>query len=525
MSTPSHFDAPEPLLPDLLDGHATWQSDRPALICGGTSLTWGEFGTTVRRTAAALVASGIAHGDRVAVLMANSVEMVEVLFGTMRAGACVVPLNTSVADAAIEAMVNDCGATALLVSAEHLPRVMAMRLPDVRLRVVAGSMAPTLPQSWLGYADWRATADPDAPLPRLAAGDLANIIYSSGTTGVPKGIVHDHGRRASWARSLALVLRYHSRAVALCPIGLYSNISWVTMLCTVVVGGCIVVEPGFEIEAMLAAIRRHGVTHSSLVPVIVQRLLESGRLPTAVPGSLRALMCCGSPLPIELKKRALREFGCDFIELYGLTEGVITTLDPEDAAGREASVGRPLPGTLLRIIDDAGRELPVGEAGEIVSRGHITMTGYYNRPQASAESTWIDAADQRWLRTGDVGRVDAEGFLYIVDRKKDMIISGGQNIYPTDIETVILGHPVVSEVAVIGIPSDRWGETPFAVVVPRQAPAEPEILAHELRDWVNQRVGKQQRVAGLRFVDRLPRNPNGKILKRELRREYSKVAG
>jgi acyl-CoA synthetase (AMP-forming)/AMP-acid ligase II len=204
---------------------------------------------------------------------------------------------------------------------------------------------------------------------------------------------------------------------------------------------------------------------------------------------------------------------------------VITTLDPEDAAGREASVGRPLPGTLLRIIDDAGRELPVGEAGEIVSRGHITMTGYYNRPQASAESTWIDAADQRWLRTGDVGRVDAEGFLYIVDRKKDMIISGGQNIYPTDIETVILEHPVVSEVAVIGIPSDRWGETPFAVVVPRQAPAEPEILAHELRDWVNQRVGKQQRVAGLRFVDRLPRNPNGKILKRELRREYSKVAG
>ncbi len=436
-----------------------------------------------------------------------------------------VPLNTSVADAAIEAMINDCGAAAVVVSPEHLARVTAMQLPAVRLRIASGPHPQPLPEPWLDYETWRASADAAQPLPPLAAEDLANIIYSSGTTGIPKGIVHDHGRRASWARSLAIVLRYDSRAVALCPIGLYSNISWVTMLCTVVVGGCIVVEPGFEVEATLATVARQRITHTSLVPVIVQRLLESGRLPTAKLDSLRAIMCCGSPLPIELKKRALSEFGGDFIELYGLTEGVITTLDPEDAAGREASVGRPLPGTLLRIIDESGSELPIGEAGEIVSRGHITMTGYYNRPEASADSTWTDRNGQRWLRTGDVGRIDAEGFLYIVDRKKDMIISGGQNIYPTDIESVMLGHPLVAEVAVIGIPSQRWGETPFAVVVPRATPGEPETLASELRDWVNQRVGKQQRVSGLRLVERLPRNPNGKILKRELRTEYAKLAG
>ncbi len=516
----THFDAPEPLLPEIIEGHAVWQAQRPALVCDGRRLNWGEFGVTIRRTATAIASAGLVRDDRVAVLMSNSVEMVEVLFGCLRAGVCVVPLNTSVADTAIEAMINDCGAAALVVSPDHLARVTAMRLPTVRVRIATGR-SQTLPRPWLSYDAWRSAADPQKSLPRVSPDDIANIIYSSGTTGIPKGIVHDHGRRASWARSLALALRYDSRAIGLCPIGLYSNISWVTMLCTLVVGGCIVVEAGFEIEQTLKTIEHERITHMSLVPVIVQRLLESGRMPSAKLDSLRAIMCCGSPLPIELKKRALREFGGDFIELYGLTEGVITTLDPEDAAGREASVGRPLPGTMLRIIDDTDQEAPNGEAGEIVSRGHITMTGYYNRPEASAESTWTDPSGQRWLRTGDVGRFDDEGFLYIVDRKKDMIISGGQNIYPTDIESVVLEHPLVAEVAVIGIPSERWGESPFAVVVPRTTPSDPVALTSELRDWVNQRVGKQQRVSGLRLVDSLPRNPNGKILKRELRKEFA----
>ncbi len=521
----AHFDAPEPLLPEIIEGHAVWQALRPALVCGGRKLNWNEFGATIRRTGAALIRSGIARGDRVAVLMSNSVEMVEVMFGAMRAGTCVVPLNTSVSDASIEAMINDCGATAIFASPEHLMRLSTMHLPAVRLRIVSGTRQQSLPPTWLDYAAWRADTDPTQALPYPTSTDLANIIYSSGTTGVPKGIVHDHGRRTSWARSLALALRYDSRAIALCPIGLYSNISWVTMLCTIVVGGCIVVEPGFEVESTLVTIEREKITHVSVVPVIVQRLLESDRMQAANLASLRAIMCCGSPLPVHLKKRALLEFGADFIELYGLTEGVITTLDPEDAIGREMSVGRPLPGTTLRIVDEEDRVLPIGEAGEIVSRGHITMTGYYNRPDASTDSAWTDEIGQRWLRTGDVGRIDAEGFLYIVDRKKDMIISGGQNIFPADIESVMLDHPAVAEVAVIGIPSERWGETPFAVVVPRNSPSEPSRLASELHDWVNQRVGKQQRVAGLRLVDQLPRNPNGKILKRELRREYAKFVG
>jgi acyl-CoA synthetase (AMP-forming)/AMP-acid ligase II len=228
-------------------------------------------------------------------------------------------------------------------------------------------------------------------------------------------------------------------------------------------------------------------------------------------------MCCGSPLHASLKQEVFRRFPCGVIELYGLTEGVITTLDPEDAEGRWASVGKPLLGTDLRIIDDSGRALPAGTCGEIVGRGRITMPGYYNRPEATAEATWTDEQGRPWLRTGDIGRLDEEGFLYIVDRKKDMILSGGQNVYPTDIELVMLAHPEVAEVAVIAVPSERWGETPLAVVVPKTG---CELDAAALVAWTNERVGRQQRVSGVVLRDSLPRNPNGKILKRELRAEF-----
>ena len=519
-----HFDGAEPLLPDLLDGHAKWRATRPAVRFEERSLTWGEFGAAAHRTARSFLNSGVVRGDRVAVLMDNSIEMIETLFGALRAGACVVPLNTSVADAAIEAMIKDCSAVAVIASGAHIERLQNLSLPTVRCRVAASRLSTSLPSGWIAYDSWQKSGQSEVSFPAIGPDDLSNIIYSSGTTGIPKGIVHDHGRRASWARSLALALRYDSRAIGLCSIGLYSNISWVTMLCTLVVGGCIVIERGFDVEKTLNTIGRYRVTHGSFVPVIVQRLLESGKLQAAELISLRALMCCGSPLPLELKKRALHEFGCDFIELYGLTEGVITTLDPEDAANREMSVGLPLPGTEIRIIDEDGRVLAANEAGEIVSRGHITMVGYFNRPDATAESTWIDSNGFPWLRTGDIGRIDETGFLYIVDRKKDMIISGGQNVYPTDIESVILDHPEVAEAAVIGIPSARWGESPYAIVVPKQKPVDPDVLETQLRDWVNQRVGKQQRVAGLRLVTQLPRNPNGKVLKRELRREFSSLA-
>lgn len=529
----SGFDAPPLLLPELIDRRSQWLGDKTALVAGADRRSWREFGAGVRRIASALRRAGVGPGDRIVVMMRNSLEMVEAMFGILRAGAVVVPLNVAISDAAAHAMIADCGAMGVIASTDHAARLLLQPQPAVRLWICAGAPAPGQGSSpsWVDYHRMRDAAALEPPGAGVVPESICNIIYSSGTTGLPKGIVHSHRRRIDWARDLALALRYDSRAITLCPIGLYSNISWVGLLCTLVVGGTIVIEESFDVRRTFEVIARERITHSSMVPVQFQRLLESPHLGTADLRSLRSLMCCGSPLPLAMKQRALTDFGCDFIELYGLTEGIITTLSPEDARLRPASVGLPLPGTDLRLIDESGREVPTGEAGEIVSRGHITMTGYYNRPDADAEATWIDEQGRRWLRSGDIGRLDAEGFLYLVDRRKDMIISGGQNIYPADIEAVLLTHPMVSEVAVIGVPSERWGETPLALVVPALLPVDATIVAagdsgaDELRDWANARLGRQQRVSAVRFVDSLPRNPNGKILKRELRKTYAAAHG
>jgi acyl-CoA synthetase (AMP-forming)/AMP-acid ligase II len=386
----------------------------------------------------------------------------------------------------------------------------------VRLFAVAGPDAP----GWTGWSALCEGCGAEPPGVTIRDDDLLNIIYSSGTTGVPKGIAHTHRGRRDWAYDLAIALRYHGGARTLATLGLYSNISWVAMLCTFLAGGTLVVHERFDADEALATIERERITHTAMVPIQYQRIVERLQARPGDVRSMQAMMSCGSPLHAELRQEIFRLFPCGVIELYGLTEGVITTLDPEDAPGRWSSVGRPLQGTDIRLIDENGGDVPTGGAGEIVSRGRITMPGYHNRPDATQEATWTDPQGRRWLRTGDIGRLDGEGFLYLVDRKKDMIRSGGQNIYPADIEAVMIGHPAVAEVAVIGVPSERWGETPLAVVVPA---AGETAEAGALLAWTNERVGRQQRISGVVFRDSLPRNPNGKILKRELRKDYARA--
>jgi len=513
----SWFRDPGRSLPDLLALHGKWRGARTALVEGARRLTWREFERDTARVANGLKMLGLHSGDRVALLMDNSLEMAVALFGILRCGCVAVPLNVSIADQAVAGMIDDAQARAVFASGRHRNRIDA--LPAIS-RTVASAGRIGLGahrQGWIDLTDWWDSQSPEWNA-AVRLDQECNIIYSSGTTGVPKGIVHTHASRMHWAAELALVLRYRGDCVTLCSLGLFSNITWVAMLCTVLVGGTMIVMPTFTAAGAVELMERERVTHGTFVPVQLERLLMLPDLERRRLSSLDTLMCCGSPLRIDVKRDFPKRFDCHLIELYGLTEGLCTVLSPEDFEAKTESVGKPFIGTDLLIIGENDGELPQGQTGEIVGLGPLLMSGYHGNDAASKEATWTDQQGRRWLRTGDLGRLDADGFLYIVDRKKDMILSGGQNIYPADIEAVMRLHPQVSDVAVVGVRSVQWGETPVAVVVP--AP-NVELAVDGIIEWTNARLGKQQRVRGIVCRPSLPRNANGKVLKRELRQELA----
>lgn len=503
------FDDHAPLLPEILSLHGKWRATKPALICGEETLTWAEFDVETNKIAHGLIGAGISRGKMVGVVMSNGRAMVEILVGIMKAGACSVPINLSVTDDALATMLKDAGVAAITSTEDQAARLESFLADanevmsisgDAGLESLKSGQATSLPDVW------------------IKGDDLLNVIYSSGTTGMPKGIVHTQKGRRDWAYDLSIALRYNGSARTLFTIGLYSNISWVGMLCTLLAGGTLVVERSFDATRALEVIEREKITNFAMVPIQLQRLLEVQGCDDFDLTSVQAIMSCGSPLHADLKERLFERLGpSTVIELFGLTEGIITTLEPEEAEGRMASVGKPLVGTDIKIVGDDDNEVPIGQSGEVVGVGRIVMPGYLNRPDATADATWTDPDGRNWMRTGDIGLLDEEGYLYIVDRKKDMILSGGQNIYPQDIEAVLVTHPAVNEVAVIGVPSDKWGETPLAIVVTEAGSKESQA---DITAWANGKLGKQQRVAGSVFTESLPRNPNGKILKRELRETY-----
>ncbi len=513
------FESKSPLLPEILALHGKWRAKQEAVICGDQRLTWDQFVDSNHQFGNGLLATGIQPGDMVGIVMSNGLPMLQAMMGVMAIGAVSVPINLSVNQDGLVSMLKDAGVKAIVVTSDQQPRIDAVRnlLPSHLTVFICDQ---TQQEGWTSFADLIDNLSVELPKVDIKPDDLLNVIYSSGTTGLPKGIVHTQAGRRDWAYDLAIALRYHCNSKTLLTIGLYSNISWVAMLTTLLAGGTLVISQKFDALDFLQTVQRENITHTAMVPIQFQRVIECIESENTEfdLSSMDSMMSCGSPLHSELKRKIFDHFPCGIIELYGLTEGVITTIEPEQSKWRWSSVGKPLIGTDILILDDNDQVMPANQSGEIVSRGRITMPGYLNRPDANCDASYVDLDGNVWLRTGDIGCFDDDGFLYIVDRKKDMILSGAQNVYPQDIEAIVLQHPFVREVAVIGAPSKRWGETPIALVVTDKS-ANVDLIA--IQEWSNQRLGKQQRIAEAIEVKELPRNPNGKILKRELRQSFA----
>jgi long-chain acyl-CoA synthetase len=352
----------------------------------------------------------------------------------------------------------------------------------------------------------------------IVSSDSMNIIYSSGTTGVPKGIEHSHFARLAYPCGYGPGLKIDRYTVTVCTTPLYTNGTWITMLPTIYYGGTVVLLPKFSAKAFLDAVQRHKCTHTFMVPTQYIVILESDMIDNYDVSSMKALLTGGQPLPSKTFDQIAEKFpNAGLYETYGMTEGFLTLAIPEDwRRGKRGSVGIPFFGTDLVLLD-ADKEVRQGELGEVAGYGPALMKGYYKDLQRTEELVWRSPTGRTYIKSGDVGRMDADGYLFIAGRTKDMIKSGGINVFASDIEEVFMRHPEVMEAAAIGIPHEKWGETPLLFAIMRPG---TKIDADELMRWGNEKLGKFQRVTRVEFRSEFPRATHDKVLKRALRDPY-----
>lgn len=497
----------------LLRRHALYRPTHTALVTGETELTWAELDARVDKVVSALTSLGLSKGDRIATMLDNGIEIIEMYHAAARAGFVAVPLSPLLRGDGLVNLLVDSGAKVLITMRRLVDAVDAVRDRVATVPVDGYLLVDGEAPSYRNYHDLveeMGTAEPQHV--SIDRDDPFNIVYSSGTTGLPKGIVHTHEIREAYATGFTASYRIHPESVILHSGSLVFNGAFLTLMPWFYLGCTFVLMPSFDPATVVEAVDRYRVTHMLVVPSQVIALLATDGFDASSCGTLEMLCSLGAPLHLEHKQELDRRLPGRFYELYGLTEGFITILDRDDFRRKPGSVGVPPPLYEMRIVDDDGIDLPVGEVGEIIGRGPITTPGYWNRPDLTA-----GAIKDGWLHSGDLGYVDEDGFLYLVDRKKDLIISGGVNVYPRDIEEVIVQHPDVIDVAVFGVVDERWGETPIAAVRLRQgAGAGPD----ELREWINDRVSRFQKVREVQVRGEFPMSVAGKTLRRVLKREY-----
>jgi long-chain acyl-CoA synthetase len=501
----------------LFSRHARYRPNHLAFVFEDQRLTWRELNQSINRLANALLALGIQKEDKVATILPNSLELYETLWAVAKIGAVVVPLSALLLEQAMKSLLRDSDTVLLITNSNFVENINAIRaeLPGItenRYLLTDSSNTP-------GYQDYHAlkgaVSDQNPQGIVISPDDPFNIMYSSGTTGLPKGIVHSHRIRAAYATSFATAYRMSPESITMHAGAIVFNGAFLDLMPTVFLGATYILLTQFDPVSYIEVIERELVTHVVVVPSQIIALLNAPNFSDDALKSLEMILSVGAPLHRQHKDELNKRLPGRFYELYGLTEGFVTVLDKNDYAAKPESVGVPPPFFEMKILDESDREVAVGEVGEICGHGPILMPGYYKRPDLTEE-----AVKDGWLHSGDMGYVDEDGFLYLVDRKKDMIISGGVNVYPRDIEEIVVQHPAVQEAAVFGIPHDKWGETPLAAVVLHHP---GEISPKELRNWINEHVAaKFQRVHDVVVMDEFPRNVAGKTLKRVMREDYWK---
>ncbi|TVO67610.1 class I adenylate-forming enzyme family protein [Denitromonas ohlonensis] len=500
----------------LIAHHARYRPEHTAVVFGGQRLNWDQFNRRVNRLAHAFRAAGIDKGDRVATVLPNCLELLDIYWACAKLGAVVVPLSPLLTTAGLESLMRNAAPKAVFASRETAAILLPAkpRLTSLRCCVLVGALA----DGCRPYADFTSGRSERNIGAEITPDDMFNIMYTSGTTGLPKGIVHTHRIRAHYGTLFANAWRMGPESVVLHTGAIVFNGAFVTLMPAFTLGARYVLAERFDAAATIDTIAAEGVTHTMMVPSQIVALLNAPNFDPARLQSLEMLLSLGAPLSVAHKDILEAALPGRFYELYGLTEGFVTILDRDDATRKRGTVGVPPPFFDMKIVREDGKTAAVGEIGEIVGRGPILMPGYYRRDDLTA-----DAIRDGWLYTGDLGFVDKDGYLSLVDRKKDMIDSGGVKVYPRDIEEILIQHPAVLEAVVFGIPDEKWGETPAAAVTLKTG---QHIDAEALREWTNTRVGaRYQRLSTLGFLDQFPRNAAGKILKRELREPYWEAAG
>jgi acyl-CoA synthetase (AMP-forming)/AMP-acid ligase II len=517
------------LIGDISTNNARRYPDKRALVDAGRVHTWAQVDERARRLAGYLAGRGLEPGDRVMVIARNCIEWPEISFGLAKAGLIAVPVNIRLAPDEMAHARDDCGARAVIIHADHVDRFLG-ELTELGLVLGIGAHA-TLGASELvtDYEAALAQAQPSAGRRDVAPDDVAVILYTSGTTGRAKGVMHTHRALLYQAADTNLVTEANRADVMLATTPFFTAGGMVRTVSWLYLGQTMVIHQRFDPQAVVDEIERSGITFTTFIPTMLHRtlaILEDG--PPRDMSSLRRISYGSAPVPPGMARKAMDLLGCDLQQRYGLTEcgGQATILTPQDhrdildgRASIATSCGQETPMCAIRVIDVDGNDAPVGDVGEIVIVSPANSIGYWNLPEKTAETFRPDG-----LRSGDLGYLDADGYLHITGRRTDLIISGGFNVYPAEIERVIAQHAGVDMVAVVGVPDPEWGETPVAVVIPKSHVSDTAALTDELTARCRAELAGYKQPRRFVYWSEFPLGPAGKILKREIANQVSQVA-